>query len=110
MIDWVIDIEPGCVSEFAMTAHILRSASQEREPILTGGILTKAKVFEIDVERNLVEILKLQRKYTLVPTRCSLRLIVRFVDRRKLLLRKAGPAGLEPATSWFVARRSIQLS
>jgi len=27
-----------------------------------------------------------------------------------LLLRKAGPAGLEPATSWFVARRSIQLS
>ena len=24
--------------------------------------------------------------------------------------RLAGPAGLEPATSWFVARRSIQLS
>ena len=28
----------------------------------------------------------------------------------KLLIRLARPAGLEPATSWFVARRSIQLS
>src|SRR2546428_12023235 len=28
----------------------------------------------------------------------------------KSLTRLAGPAGLEPATSWFVARRSIQLS
>ncbi len=31
-------------------------------------------------------------------------------DLRKLLKRMARPAGLEPATSWFVARRSIQLS
>ncbi len=28
----------------------------------------------------------------------------------KLLKTLARPAGLEPATSWFVARRSIQLS
>jgi hypothetical protein len=28
----------------------------------------------------------------------------------KLLIGLARPAGLEPATSWFVARRSIQLS
>src|SRR5438552_16045311 len=27
-----------------------------------------------------------------------------------ILKDEAGPAGLEPATSWFVARRSIQLS
>src|SRR5438874_2811578 len=31
-------------------------------------------------------------------------------DLRVLLGNVAGPAGLEPATSWFVARRSIQLS
>ena len=31
-------------------------------------------------------------------------------DSRVLFGKVAGPAGLEPATSWFVARRSIQLS
>src|SRR5437868_10141205 len=31
-------------------------------------------------------------------------------DLRVLFGKVAGPAGLEPATSWFVARRSIQLS
>jgi hypothetical protein len=30
--------------------------------------------------------------------------------REGLTRELAGPAGLEPATSWFVARRSIQLS
>jgi hypothetical protein len=31
-------------------------------------------------------------------------------ELRVLFGKVAGPAGLEPATSWFVARRSIQLS